>query len=121
VLLYASPAGAGVLRQFAWASRVAVRCGFGVVTRTIDHDRGRRGHGARGRQVVEFVAVDPAMRGQGVARRLFEALHAGGASHWLETTRPENLPIFGRLGYRETSRRVEDGVTYFAMERSATS
>jgi GNAT superfamily N-acetyltransferase len=120
VLLSSAPTGPGAGRQLVWSVRVWLSAGMEAVLRTASHDRHRRGGHAGSRTVVEFVAVDPARRGQGVGARLFSALHERGGQHWLETTRPENLPIFARLGYRETSRRIEHGVTYIAMERPAT-
>ena len=120
VLLSSAPTGPGVWRQLAWSARVWLGAGTEAVLRTASHDRHRRGPHAGSSTVVEFVAVDPARRGQGIGAQLFAALHDRGGRHWLETTRPENLPIFARLGYRETSRRIEHGVTYIAMERPAT-
>lgn len=120
VILTSTPTGPGVWRQVVWTARVGLAAGLDVLLRTARHDQARRGHNPGASPVVEFVAVDPARRGQGIARQMFDAVHALGRQQWLETTKPENLPIFGRLGYREMSRRVELGVTYFAMERSVT-
>lgn len=118
VLVGGHTSGPGVGRQISWLARALARVGAGPVWRTIRHDQLRaQTFPTGGARVVEFVAVDPAQRGGGVGRALFAASHADGAPHWLETTRERNLPIFARLGYVETSRREEHGVTYFAMQR----
>lgn len=118
VLLLGRAAGAPVLPQLAWPARALFTLDLGVIARTMAHDRARRGAMSDPRaRVIEFVAVDAARRGQGIGAALFTAAHGQGGPFWLETTRPENLPIFARLGYRETGRRTEHGVSYFAMER----
>lgn len=118
VLVGGHTRGPGAGRQISWLARALVPVGPGPVWRTIRHDQQRlRTFPAGGARIVEFVAVDPAYRGTGVGRALFAASHADGAAHWLETTRPGNLPIFARLGDVETDRREEHGVSYFAMQR----
>jgi ribosomal protein S18 acetylase RimI-like enzyme len=118
VLVRGSTTGAGSVRQLAWLVQAVIAVGARAVWRTIEHDRHRAASfQASGAHVVEFVAVDPAFRGGGVGRSLFEASHADGGIHWLETTRAVNLPIFARLGYQLTSKRTELGVTYHVMQR----
>jgi GNAT superfamily N-acetyltransferase len=118
VLVGGHSKGPGVGRQIAWLLRALSTVGPGPVWRTMRHDQHRtRTFPAGGARIVEFVAVDPAYRGTGVGRALFGASHADGAAHWLETTRERNLPIFARLGYAQTERREEHGVSYFAMHR----
>ena len=74
---------------------------------------------------VELLAVDARARGQGLARRLLEPLleqasQAGLVIH-LETTNPDNLPLYQRFGFTEVARI--HGVpgrtpTAWAMQRS---
>lgn len=110
--------GGGQGGELRWLFRALARLGWGIALRTIAHDRARqRLIGAGETRIVEFVAVDRALRGRGLGAILFAAAHAGGHRFWLETTRTENRAIFARMGYRDVSRRVEHGVTYFAMER----
>lgn len=110
--------GVGTGGQMGWLIRALTGLGWGIAARTIAHDRGRRKTmGGVAARIVEFVAVDRAMRGQGLGAALFGAAHAGGGRFWLETTRAENRAIFARIGYRESQRRSEHGVTYYAMER----
>jgi GNAT superfamily N-acetyltransferase len=121
VLVGGHTSGPGAGRQVSWLLRALASVGPGPAWRTIVHDQNRtRTFPPDGAQIVEFVATDPAQRGRGIGRALFEASHADGAPHWLETTRERNLPIFARLGYVETSRRVEHGVSYYAMQRPET-
>lgn len=118
VLVGGHTSGPGAARQLSWLLHALGAVGPVPVWRTIAHDQNRtKTFPAGGARIVEFVATDPAQRGRGVGRSLFEASHADGAPHWLETTRERNLPIFARLGYVETSRRDEHGVSYFAMQR----
>lgn len=73
---------------------------------------------------IENVAVDPRCQGQGLGARLMafaEALaRAGGLAaltlytHELMT---ENVRYYGKLGYAETSRRVEDGYHRIYMRK----
>lgn len=118
VLLLGRAAGAPVLPQLTWLVRALFSLHGGIIARTMAHDRARRSAMSDPRaRIVEFVAVDATRRGQGIGAALFAAAHGHGGPFWLETTRPENLPIFARLGYREVGRRTEHGVSYFAMER----
>jgi ribosomal protein S18 acetylase RimI-like enzyme len=66
--------------------------------------------------LVENVAVSPAAQGAGNGRRLLEfaerqAILAGLRRLTLYTNEvmAENIALYGRLGYRETGRRFEDG------------
>jgi len=119
VLVGSHSRGASAGRQLGWLARVTLTLGPAVAWRTIGHDRQRaKGFPPGGALLVEFVAVDPDMRGRGVARHLFEVFHGAGEPVWLETTRVQNLTIFARLGYRQEQSFVQDGVTYYAMLRS---
>ncbi len=74
---------------------------------------------------LENVAVDPALKGQGIGGALIafveaEARRAGLVAVELYTNRMmhENLAMYPALGYRETGRRTEDGFerVYFRKE-----
>ena len=122
VLVASNTRGAPFAGQVRWLWRAVLALGPAIAWRTVAHDRRRAATFPDGEAaVVEFVAVDPAMRGQGVARRLFDTLHRGAGAVWLETTRTENLTIFARLGYRRVESREEGGVTYHAMLRGGES
>lgn len=55
---------------------------------------------------LSILAVDAGLRGQGVGRRLVEpglkTAHAAGVPVHLDTNRPENLPIYEKLGFEVT-------------------
>lgn len=110
--------------QLKWAWRVGVACGLTPVVRTAQHDAERqeqfKPHAA---QIVEFVGVSPIARGKGVGRLLFETFHRQvGESEivWLETTRHENLSIFSKLGYLESSRSTSLGTDFIQMTKLPT-
>lgn len=109
------------LAQLQWSLKVGWRCGFGTVVRTAQHDRERQNQfNSASAHIVEFVAVDVTKRGRGVGRDLFAAYHQSvgkEATTWLETTRSENLSIFTKLGYRESSRSISLGAKFVQMVR----
>ena len=105
-----------------WTVAVLFSCGFTTVKRTIQHDQNRQNHLLqRPRLILEFVATEPESQGKGLAKKLFEKLqqHAQEKkeSIWLETTKPRNIQIFERMGFRLSAEYREMGVTYFVMER----
>src|SRR5215472_15164979 len=74
--------------------------------------------------LVENVAVAPAAQGQGFGRMLMEfaerqALARGLSKVTLYTNEvmTENLELYARLGFREVSRRAEDGYRRVYMEK----
>lgn len=74
--------------------------------------------------LVENVAVSPAAQGAGNGRRLMEfaeqrATSAGLSRLTLYTNEvmAENFAIYGRLGYRETGRRADDGYRRVFMDK----
>jgi ribosomal protein S18 acetylase RimI-like enzyme len=74
--------------------------------------------------LVENVAVAPAAQGQGFGRKLMEfaerqALARGLSKLTLYTNEvmTENLELYARLGFREVSRRAEDGYRRVYMEK----
>lgn len=97
--------------------------GVGGLYRLARHDRLRRGTMGGRRSVVEFVAVDSATRGRGVARMLFAAAqqHREGRVMWLDTTKPENVAIFAALGFVTVGEFVDGGVRFTAMEKDPTA
>ncbi|NOZ33133.1 MAG: GNAT family N-acetyltransferase [Alphaproteobacteria bacterium] len=112
--------GSRIVRFIGWIARVAIGCGFGVVQRTAVHDRARNRYRPDTRHViVEFICVSAQKRGQGLGRYLFAAIHdanePAGRSFWLETTKKENISIFGRFGYQLKEEYEDLGVTNFTM------
>jgi ribosomal protein S18 acetylase RimI-like enzyme len=74
--------------------------------------------------LIENVAVAPAVQGQGFGRMLMEfaelqALAQGIGKLTLYTNEimTENLELYARLGFREVSRRTEDGYRRVFMEK----
>jgi GNAT superfamily N-acetyltransferase len=74
--------------------------------------------------LIENVAVSPAAQGTGLGRRLMEfaedEARARGFSRmtlYTNEVMTENLAIYARLGYRETSRAQEDGYRRVFMEK----
>jgi len=73
---------------------------------------------------LELLAVDPAMQGRGIARRLMEGLLAHADRHgWpvvLETTNPANPEIYRRFGF-ETIAEIRIGAAprAWVMQRPA--
>jgi ribosomal protein S18 acetylase RimI-like enzyme len=74
--------------------------------------------------LIENVAVAPAAQGQGFGRTLMEfaerqALAQGLCELTLYTNEimTENLELYARLGFREVSRRAEDGYRRVYMEK----
>jgi GNAT superfamily N-acetyltransferase len=61
-------------------------------------------HPAEPHWFLSILALDQAHRGAGIGRRLVEAgmepAHAAGLPVHLDTSRPENLPIYEKLGFR---------------------
>lgn len=102
-----------------WFLRQALAFGFSVPWRIMQHEKLRMEkypHSAD--LVIEFVAVDAAARGQGLARRLFEAAYARlstPASIALETGNPQNVAIYNHMGYQERVRYIDEGVEYIVM------
>ena len=65
---------------------------------------------------VENLALDPAVQGRGLGRRLMAFAEARARGHGLDAVRLytnvkmiENFPFYERLGYQITERRTEDG------------
>lgn len=74
--------------------------------------------------LVENVAVDPSAQGLGLGRSLMEFAEQYAAARGLRRVTlytnevmVENLAIYARLGYRETSRRAEAGYNRVFMEK----
>ena len=74
--------------------------------------------------LVENVAVSPAAQGNGHGRRLMEFAEQQAQSQGLSRLTlytneimTENLAIYARLGYRETTRRIEGGYRRVYMEK----
>ena len=111
-----------VFTQLKWAWGVWHVGGLSPVLRTMKHDKEPEATcSGLVMHIVEFVAVDPNQRGAGVGRQLFDAFHNrldGHSPVWLETTRQENLPIFAKLGYQESSRTVSFDVEHIQMIKS---
>jgi ribosomal protein S18 acetylase RimI-like enzyme len=74
--------------------------------------------------LIENVAVAPAAQGQGFGRRLIEfaqrqalAQGLGKLTLYTNEVMTENLALYARLGFREVSRRAEDGYRRVYMEK----
>jgi len=73
--------------------------------------------------ILHFLAVDAAHRGRGEARRLVDdgvaRAHADGLRALLETTNPENVPVYERLGFTVHAevRLGESGPQLWVMTR----
>jgi GNAT superfamily N-acetyltransferase len=71
------------------------------------------------------IGVDPQMQGQGVGGALLRAhcedLDRRGVMGYLETDRPENVPIYEKFGYRVVGEEEVLGVRNFFMERGLRS
>ena len=110
------------IMQLSWAWGVWRTGGLSPVLRTMKHDEEREAtFNGQKMHIVEFVAVDQNQRGAGVGRQLFDQFHQRldeNAPVWLETTRQENLSIFEKLGYQESSRTVSFDVEHIQMIKS---
>ena len=105
-----------------WTFAVLSGCGFATVKRTIRHDQHRQKYFTNKHPLIlEFVATDPEYQGKGIAKRLFEKLNKHAAKNkegiWLETTKPENIQIFKKMGFVPIKEYTERDVTYFVMIR----
>ncbi len=69
--------------------------------------------------VLHFLAVDAARRGTGVGRALVEACVAAAAAPvLLETTNPDNLAFYARVGFYVVAQvRLGDGPTLWVLTR----
>lgn len=73
---------------------------------------------------LAMIAVDAPDRGRGLARTLLEDLHARCARDpvstgvGLETTKPENVPLYERFGYRVTHADHFAGVPVWSLFRA---
>ena len=77
--------------------------------------------------LLENVAVDPAVKGKGVGKRLIqlaeaEARRQGHASIYLYTHEKmtENQAHYAKIGYVEYARRVENGLARVYMRKALT-
>jgi len=75
--------------------------------------------------LIENVAVDPALQGMGLGRRLIAAAEAEGTARgharavlYTNAAMRANLALYPRLGYRETARRVEQGLSRVFFEKA---
>lgn len=101
-----TPSTAKLLR---WLWRSLRRLGPGITLRTALHDRRRAKqlpeHPA---WIVEFICVAETQRGQGLAGTLFDTLSQACEIEdrvlWLETTKPQNVSVFSKFGFVESSR-----------------
>lgn len=103
-----------------WTFVVLSGCGFATVKRTILHDRNRQKYFVKKHPLIlEFVATDPEYQGKGIAKRLFGQLKRYAAENkeglWLETTKPENIKIFEKLGFEPLKEYTQWGVLHFVM------
>lgn len=97
------------VKMLRWLWQSLRRLGSGMTLRTILHDRRRAKqlpeHPAR---IVEFICVAETQRGQGIAGILFDGVSKMSEIEnrvlWLETTKPQNIPVFAKYGFVESVR-----------------
>jgi ribosomal protein S18 acetylase RimI-like enzyme len=74
-----------------------------------------------------MLAVDPRVRGRGLARALLEDLHTASGSHpesvgvGLDTSNPRNVKLYEHFGYRTIARLRVSGVETWCMFRPSGS
>ncbi len=89
-----------------WILAVGRHCGVGMIWRTIRHEHQRaRYRPVQPHAVLEFIAVQPAYRKQGLATALLDTVadwikQQACSTVWLETTRQQNVRFFEQSGYR---------------------
>lgn len=110
-----------------WLVTVGGQCGWSTVWQTMHHDQARAAYRlSHSHTVLEFLAVRAGRRGQGHGALLVEAIHRwsdaqpGRGGVWLETTRPERIPWFGKRGYALTGHlTLRSGAKAYVMYRTA--
>lgn len=105
-----------------WFAQQCIAFGPSVPLNVMRHEQKRlKTYSAHADLVIEFVAVDENVRGQGLARRLFDAAYDQvdrPASVALETGNPQNVAIYHHMGYQVVARYEDDGVEYVVMTKS---
>ncbi|MCF4099419.1 GNAT family N-acetyltransferase [Maritalea mediterranea] len=95
--------------------------GFRVPWQMVQHERKRLKHYSdKADLVIEFLAVDQAARGQGLARHLLEAAYAQvnrPTTIALETGNPQNVALYQHLGYQVVARYSDNGVDYVVLTK----
>lgn len=97
------PAVAAVTRMAPRAALTTVRAPNALVRFMRQRSRAVDQASVRPTWHLAYLAVDPAHRGRGVARRLLvhvlRRCDEDGAAAWLETTDPANVPLYERFGF----------------------
>lgn len=107
-----------VLVQWTWA--VFISCGFTTVKRTMLHDQSRQKYfTAKNQLILEFVALEPHYQGRGIGKLLLKKIQDHSLkvnkSIWLETSKPENVKIFEKSGFKLSNEYSEMGTAYYVM------
>ncbi|MEV4940550.1 GNAT family N-acetyltransferase [Streptomyces zaomyceticus] len=108
----------------AWAARTALRCGPGVLWRTLRYLHDAEAHIAAGAWTLEFIGVRPDSAGHGAGRLLIDHVLAttdAPAGFFLTTADPANVGLYRRFGFTELRRTALATLTVTAMGRPGSA
>ncbi len=113
------PSGLDLIK---WTYSVLLSCGLTTVINSANHDKNRKHSFTNVNQyILEFIAVNENLRGNGVGKQLFSSLNdiadKEKLSIWLETTKESNTQIFKKVGYELIDTKNELDVDYYIMIR----